>query len=647
MRTTLFHIALCLLVMLPAQYSYAVEQSASEQAMLDEVQELMRSDQPLTALRKLNQITDNPESFSPLTRADAHYAKGQLYASEDSPDYATKQYTLALALFQQTGNSEGQQSCHLELGTLRTNAGATDLALDHYRQALGFLGADSPSPLVPELQMMIGALYKRTGALAQAQTYLQPAMVTFEASKNFSSWNECALHLLNIYQLQETYNLGVKLALEGFQKNSAQDRLSDAYAFASELSQFQQLTGRAQEAIHAQERAVELAVMQQLPDRWRAHMRLGNLHAEWDNDSEAVNAYQAALNVAVGLGDLRSQQEVGRNMAAYYNRRDEYKSAYKYLNFADSLGVVLGVMDAEAIKAGAEFSNAGGQLLTLPSPAIPWYKQTAYILVLIGVWLSAMTTAWFSIRRMRRQKQLINWKLFRRTRELRQAQEDLNHYIYRSSHDLRNPLVSIQGLLRLMQNEDHSLNARKYLQMIDSSVNQMDDILINLAQALDYRKREVKVEKISLRQLRDEIEGDNNQAPGGVEIIWDIKETAAFYSDPGLIKVILQQTIENSIQFRTGSPDDYCRITLSTGDKGAQISIEDNGVGIAEQVQESVFGMFVKGSTQSKGTGLGLYMVRLACEKIRAKVDLQSSETDGSQLHFNIPNLVGQSAVEN
>ena len=647
MRIYLLHIALCVCAIQLVQPAYATDQSASEQALLQEVQELMQGDQPLTALRKLNQITDNPETFSPLTRADAHFAKGHLYEIEDSPEYATKQYTLALALYEQCGANDGQQKSHLELGTLRSNADQYTLALEHYRKALAFLGTDNPSPLVPELQMMIGALYQKEGELAQAQTYLQPAMASFEEEGNQSSWNESALHLLAIYEQQETYNLGVKLALNGFQKNSSIDRLSDAYAFASELSRFQQQTGRAQEAIHAQERAVEIAVMQQLPDRWRAHMRLGNLHADWDNDEQAVEAYNAALAVAVNLGDLRSQQEVGRNLAAYYNNRNDYKSAYQYLNFSDSLGVVLGMLDTQAIKDGAQFSQGQGQLLAIPSPTVPWYKQSAYIFVLIGVWLSAMTTAWIGIRRARRQKQLVSWKLFRTTRELRQAQEDLNHYIYRSSHDLRNPLVSIQGLLRLLQNEDHSLNARKYLQMIDTSVNQMDDILINLAQALDYRKREVKVEKISLRQLRDELEGDNNQAPGGVEIIWDIKETAAFYSDPGLIKVILQQTIENSIQFRSGSPDDYCRITLTTGEKGAQISVEDNGVGIAEQVQQSVFGMFVKGSTQSRGSGLGLYMVRLACEKIRAKVDLQSTEADGSQLHFNLPNLVGQSAVEN
>ena len=281
-----------------------------------------------------------------------------------------------------------------------------------------------------------------------------------------------------------------------------------------------------------------------------------------------------------------------------------------------------------------------------PAVEVAWYQRTGYLLVLLGVILATSGVTYWQVRKARKQKQLLNWKLFRRTRELRQAQEDLNHYIYRSSHDLRNPLVSIQGLLRLLRAEDHSMNARKCLSMIETSVGQMDNILVNLSKALDYRKREVKVEKVNLRALRDELEGSTIQEPGGVEIIWDIKETAPFYSDPGLIKVILQNTIDNAIQFRGGSGDDYCRVTLSTSDKGATIHVEDNGIGIAEQVQESVFGMFVKGSTQAKGSGLGLYMVRLACEKIRAKVDLRSEEQEGSTLSFTLPNLVSQGSGE-
>lgn len=630
------------LVLLSASLTWATpqEQTPAERALLDESRSLLNSEQPLQALRKLNQLTDNPESFSDRTRADAYFLKGKLYDREDSPEYAMREYKAALALYERLGSIDGLQKTHLELGTLQTNAHQDVEALKHYREALEFLGANNPSPLVPEVQMMVGELYKRQGEFPQAQSYLEQAMKRFEELSNQSSWNACALHVLSLYQEQETYNLGATLALKGYQANTAKDRLADAYAFATELARFQEWTGRVQEALKAQQRAVDLAVMQQLPDLWRAHLRMGDLYATWDRDRDAVSSYSAAMDESLRNGDILSQQEVSRSIAEFYENRGNFKRAYSYLSFSDSLQLVMNLQQENTRLQRASLPELA-QPIALPAVELPWYQRTGYILVLLGVILVAGGVSYWQIRRARRQKQLMHWKLFRRTRELYQANEDLNHYIYRSSHDLRNPLVSVQGLLRLLRAEDHSMNARKYLQMIESSVGQMDNILINLSKALDYRKREVKVEKVNMRQLREEIEGNTNQQPGGVEILWDIKEEAPFYSDPGLIKVILQNTIENAIQFRGGSPDDYCRISLSTDAKGAHIQIEDNGVGIADQVQDSVFGMFVKGSTQAKGSGLGLYMVRLACEKIRAKVDLKSEEQAGSTLSFNLPNLMG------
>ena len=111
----LLHITLFCVVLLPA-WATPQEQSASEQVLLEEVRGLIQEEQPLQALRKLNQITDNPSSFSDRTRADAHYQKGKLYDREDSPEYALRQYNEALALYTQLGSVDGLQKTHLELG---------------------------------------------------------------------------------------------------------------------------------------------------------------------------------------------------------------------------------------------------------------------------------------------------------------------------------------------------------------------------------------------------------------------------------------------------------------------------------------------------------------------------------------------------
>ena len=125
----------------------------------------------------------------------------------------------------------------------------------------------------------------------------------------------------------------------------------------------------------------------------------------------------------------------------------------------------------------------------------------------------------------------------------------------------------------------------------------------------------------------------------GLKLDWEIREKAPFFSDPSLIKIILNKTITNSIQYRLGSSSDYCKISIVTDSKGAQVSIEDNGQGISEKVKDRVFDMFEKGTHKSKGAGLGLYLVKIVSEKIRAKITLESMENQGAKLDFKLPNL--------
>lgn len=136
-----------------------------------------------------------------------------------------------------------------------------------------------------------------------------------------------------------------------------------------------------------------------------------------------------------------------------------------------------------------------------------------------------------------------------------------------------------------------------------------------------------------------EIEEKYSEELAGLKLDWNIREKAPFFSDPNLIKVILNKTINNSIQYRLGSSSDYCKVSITTDSAGAHVSIEDNGQGISEKVKDRVFDMFEKGTHKSKGAGLGLYLVKIVAEKIRAKITLESLENQGAKLDFQLPNL--------
>ena len=262
-------------------------------------------------------------------------------------------------------------------------------------------------------------------------------------------------------------------------------------------------------------------------------------------------------------------------------------------------------------------------------------------LVYGGLILLFIVVLVFIVEVVRRKKlsKVLAWKVYKKTAALRKANKDLNTYIYKSSHDLRTPLTSIKSLLRLLDTEEHTPSTMKYLGLIQGCAEQMDDILVNLSRAVDYRKIEVSVAKVDFELVKHELESKELPDAGNVKINWRINEKVPFYSDPKLIKVILNKTIGNAISYAKGSQYDYCNITITTDSQGAVFSIEDNGVGISSKVKASIFEMFVKGTNKSKGAGLGLYLVKIALDKLKGKVTVDSQENIGSKLIFQLPNL--------
>ncbi|NQX92999.1 MAG: ATP-binding protein, partial [Flavobacteriales bacterium] len=81
------------------------------------------------------------------------------------------------------------------------------------------------------------------------------------------------------------------------------------------------------------------------------------------------------------------------------------------------------------------------------------------------------------------------------------------------------------------------------------------------------------------------------------------------------------------------------KVNIHTDATGATVEIEDNGQGISEKVKDNIFDMFVKGTNKSTGAGLGLYLVKIAVDKIRGKVQLQNNEFSGATISFELPNL--------
>lgn len=219
---------------------------------------------------------------------------------------------------------------------------------------------------------------------------------------------------------------------------------------------------------------------------------------------------------------------------------------------------------------------------------------------------------------------------------------ELNTFIYKASHDLRSPLVSVIGLVELAKNEKKQVELMRYLEMIGTSVNKMDNLLIDLVKIVNVAQGKLSNDKIEYDFMIEEILNSLAFRAGFSEIIFrkHLSLDAEFYGDTGLIYSVLQNIIDNSIKYKKNDSliEHIIIITIDVNLSQVKISITDNGIGVQEEIIEKLFDMFYRGTSQATGTGLGLYIVKTSVEKMGGKISLNSIYGKGTNINIVIPN---------
>lgn len=226
--------------------------------------------------------------------------------------------------------------------------------------------------------------------------------------------------------------------------------------------------------------------------------------------------------------------------------------------------------------------------------------------------------------------------------ELKTANYELDRFVYSTSHDLRAPLNSMLGLIEIASDDTDEEQTREHLKMLKGSAKKLDGFICDI---LDYSRNarmEVNIEEINFSSLLADVTenlkfiGDNNRI---VEFIIAITGDTSFYSDKKRIITILGNLISNAVRYQNSQvPNPFVRITIEIAPTECQITIEDNGIGISEEVHSRIFEMFYRVSQDSVGSGLGLYIVKEAVHKINGEIKVQSEIGVGTTFLIKIPN---------
>lgn len=227
-----------------------------------------------------------------------------------------------------------------------------------------------------------------------------------------------------------------------------------------------------------------------------------------------------------------------------------------------------------------------------------------------------------------------------KNKELMKVNDELNRFVYSISHDLRSPLMSILGIIKV-SNLENNVRAPEHLQLIEKSVLKLDGYIRNIIDYYQNTRAEYLPESLNFKELIAEIvEGLKNQ-DASILFETQIEQKGEFYGDNFRVKVIISNLISNAIKYQNPeAKENKVSITAKSDKNGVNISISDNGVGILQEHIDNIFKMFFRAenSVHKPGTGIGLYIVKEALEKIGGTIKVNSIPMEGSAFEIYIPN---------
>ncbi len=227
--------------------------------------------------------------------------------------------------------------------------------------------------------------------------------------------------------------------------------------------------------------------------------------------------------------------------------------------------------------------------------------------------------------------------------ELKKSNLELDKFVYSVSHDLRAPLASMKGIVELSMEDTEDEMMLEHFNLLSNNIEKLDGFILDILEYSRNTRAEIKQEDINFKEITDDIINNLKYMNGSkdkIEMSVDINQKEAFLSDKSRLNIILSNLISNGIRYQNAKIDNpYIKVMIESDISGSSISIKDNGIGIKKELHNKIFDMFYRVSSQSNGSGLGLYIVKEAVGKLNGEINVISELNIGTEFRIFIPNV--------
>jgi PAS domain S-box-containing protein len=231
-----------------------------------------------------------------------------------------------------------------------------------------------------------------------------------------------------------------------------------------------------------------------------------------------------------------------------------------------------------------------------------------------------------------------NQELLQANECLSRVNADLDNFIYTASHDLKAPILNIEGLLKVLSRKVQAQSGQEeqlshILTLMENSVSRFKETINDLTDIARIQKQlDVASEPVNLREMVEVTLLDLTELvqQAGAQIENHLEEHHTVVFPRKNLKSVVYNLLSNAVKYRNPDRALLIRVSCRTEGDYLVLNVQDNGLGMNTRDSDKIFGMFKRQHTHVEGTGIGLYIVKKMVENAGGRIEVESQVGEGA-----------------
>jgi PAS domain S-box-containing protein len=257
--------------------------------------------------------------------------------------------------------------------------------------------------------------------------------------------------------------------------------------------------------------------------------------------------------------------------------------------------------------------------------------------------------AWDIAERKRAEEQLhrlnqeLEARVYARTKELENANSELESFAYSVSHDLRAPLRHINGYIQLLRehtSQKMDADSLHYMDIITQSANLMDDLIDGILSFSRMGRIEMNFQEVNMHDLVEAVITEFQPDIQTRQVKWIVQELPNVIGDPALLRIVIANLVSNALKFSQKREVTRIEIGSEPAQEGQVVFwVRDNGVGFDMKFVDRLFKVFQRlhRADEIEGTGIGLANVNRVITRHGGKTWAVGKVGEGATFYFSLP----------